>query len=76
MGLGCQDSGGDTTNVNGREIPESLCWHVLDGLSKAMLWLQLGKRVENEHLTPTADVDWHPVLVTYMTPANGKTLNR
>ncbi|SLM41063.1 Serine/threonine/dual specificity protein kinase, catalytic domain [Lasallia pustulata] len=53
------------------EIPESLCWHVLEGISQALLWLHHG----HKHTFPFDthvwhDDDWHPILIGKITPAN------
>ncbi|MCJ1461555.1 hypothetical protein MMC07_000152, partial [Pseudocyphellaria aurata] len=53
------------------ELPESICWHVLDGISKALLWLHYGRK----HAFPYAsdmshDDGWQPITITEITPAN------
>ncbi|MCJ1261463.1 hypothetical protein MMC22_001327 [Lobaria immixta] len=53
------------------DLPESLCWHVLDGISKALLWLHCGRK----HTFPydsdmNHDDDWQPITITELTPAN------
>ncbi|KAI9709412.1 MAG: hypothetical protein M1812_007689 [Candelaria pacifica] len=53
------------------EIPESLCWHVLDGIVQAFLWLHYGHKSTfpfNRHMLH--DDDWHPILMTDINPAN------
>ncbi|KAI9775003.1 MAG: hypothetical protein M1835_005977 [Candelina submexicana] len=53
------------------EIPESLCWHVLDGINQALLWLHYGHKDTfpfDRHMGH--DDDWHPVLMTDINPAN------
>lgn len=55
------------------DLPESLCWHVLDGISKALLWLHCGRK----HTFPydsdmNHDDDWQPVTITELSPANSK----
>lgn len=58
----------------GSDIPEGLCWHVLDGISQALLWLHHGHKHTfpfNHHMEH--DDDWHPILFTDITPANSKS---
>ena len=57
-----------------RYIPESLCWHVLDGISQALLWLHHGYKHTfpfNHHMEH--DDDWHPILISDITPANSES---
>lgn len=46
-------------------LPESLCWHVLISISKALLWLHYGVK-ETEGVPGEAiqhNNNWHPVLI-------------
>lgn len=57
-----------------REIPESLCWHVLDGISQALLWLHFGHKDTfpfDRHMGH--DDDWHPILIMNITPTNSES---
>lgn len=55
------------------KIPESLCWHVLDGISKALLWLHYGRnntfpfdnRIDYSH-------EWHPITLHYLDPTKSE----
>ncbi len=54
-------------------IPESLCWHVLDGITQALLWLHHGHRHTfpfDQHMI--RDDDWHPVTIVQISPTNSK----
>ncbi|KZF21162.1 kinase-like protein [Xylona heveae TC161] len=51
------------------EIPESLVWHVLAGMTQALLWLHFGQKISypfNSHMQH--DDDWQPVLMTDINP--------
>ncbi|RDW75293.1 hypothetical protein BP6252_06435 [Coleophoma cylindrospora] len=53
-------------------LPESLCWHVLESISRALLWLHHGIRdVENieTHVLPLDD-DWQTILHRDLNPDN------
>ncbi|KAI9808886.1 MAG: hypothetical protein M1827_007161 [Pycnora praestabilis] len=55
------------------EIPDSLCWHVLDGISQALLWLHTGYKDTfpfDRHMAH--DDDWQPVLIGEISPASSK----
>ncbi|KAI9877657.1 MAG: hypothetical protein M1830_003176 [Pleopsidium flavum] len=52
-------------------IPESLCWHVLDGISQALLWLHYGHKDTfpfDQHMGH--DDDWHSILIADIGPKN------
>ncbi|KAH6981108.1 hypothetical protein BKA56DRAFT_51946 [Ilyonectria sp. MPI-CAGE-AT-0026] len=59
-------------------LPESLCWHVLRALTRAVTYLHDGKRLRfDEGLLPgasrawrTADADWLSILHRAIEPAN------
>jgi hypothetical protein len=51
-------------------LPESLCWHVLISVSKALLWLHYGIK-ESEGILDEAmrhDDDWQPILIRDISP--------
>jgi hypothetical protein len=51
-------------------LPESLCWHVLLSISKALLWLHHGVK-ETEGIPGDItkhDDDWHPILIRDVSP--------
>lgn len=62
-------------------LPESLCWHVVVSMLKALAWLHEGYR-EEYHIQPNdddtvweqkqwvMDSDWMPILHRNITPAN------
>lgn len=57
-------------NYNRFSLPESLCWHVLLNISKALLWLHYGVK-ETEGIKGDwmkHDDDWHPVLIRDISP--------
>lgn len=54
-------------------MPESLCWHVLDGISQALLWLHHGHKhtfLFDQHMPH--DDDWHPIIIGQISPGNSK----
>lgn len=56
-------------------LPESLCWHVLRSLTRAVAWLHDGKRVCFDEATQTrqfvsTDKDWNPILHGAIEPRN------
>lgn len=57
------------------DIPESLCWHVLGGITQALLWLHYGHKHTfpfDQHIIH--DDDWHPVIIAEINPTNSKTV--
>ncbi|KAF8858436.1 kinase-like protein [Acephala macrosclerotiorum] len=52
-------------------LPESLCWHVLKSISRALLWLHFGVKetsgIPGEWLPH--DDDWMPILIMDVTPS-------
>ncbi|KAG0646016.1 Serine threonine-kinase ATG1 [Hyphodiscus hymeniophilus] len=52
-------------------LPESLCWHVLRSISKALLWLHYGVKetegIRGEYLKH--DDDWHAILIRDISPS-------
>lgn len=59
-----------TPNPARFSLPESLCWHVLRSISKALLWLHYGVKetagIPGEYMK--YDDDWHPILVMDISP--------
>ncbi|KAH6679101.1 kinase-like domain-containing protein [Halenospora varia] len=59
-----------TPNPARFSLPESLCWHVLRSISKALLWLHHGVKetagIPGEYMKH--DDDWHPILVMDISP--------
>jgi hypothetical protein len=57
-------------NFNRFSLPESLCWHVLKSISRALLWLHHGVKetegIPGEWLRH--DDDWHAVLIRDVSP--------
>ena len=53
-------------------LPESLCWHVLISMLRALAWLHDGKRVgtEDGRVLSEVDKDWMPILHGCITPKN------
>jgi hypothetical protein len=51
-------------------VPESLCWHVLESIARALLWLHHGiKQTEGiEGDYNLHDDDWHPILIRDVSP--------
>ena len=51
-------------------LPESLCWHVLLSMSKALLWLHHGVKetegIRGEYMKH--DDDWHAILIRDVSP--------
>jgi serine/threonine protein kinase len=51
-------------------LPEALCWHVLRGVSKALLWLHCGIKetegIRGEYMKH--DGDWHTILIRDVSP--------
>jgi serine/threonine protein kinase len=51
-------------------LPESLCWHVLVSISKALLWLHHGVKetegIRGEYMSH--DDDWHAILIRDISP--------
>lgn len=45
-----------------RAIPESLCWHVLEGVTNALLWLHYGYQQSYR------DEDWNPIALINIHP--------
>ena len=57
------------------EIPESLCWHVLDGIAQALLWLHHG--VKRTFLPNRLyDDDWHPIIGVQISPKNSEAIRK
>lgn len=57
-------------SYNRFSLPESLCWHVLQSISKALLWLHHGVK-ETEGIRGDwmkHDDDWQPVLIRDVSP--------
>lgn len=53
-----------------RELPEGLCWHVLDGISNALLWLHYGcKHTFLSDYNMDHGDDWHRILMTEINPS-------
>jgi hypothetical protein len=52
-------------------LPESLCWHVLLSITKALLWLHHGVKetegIPGEYMKH--DDDWQPILIRDVSPA-------
>jgi hypothetical protein len=48
-------------------LPESLCWHVLKSISRALLWLHFGIK-ERWGSWVECDEDWQPVLIVDVSP--------
>ena len=58
-----------------REIPESLCWHVLKGISNALLWLHTGcKHSFLSGYDMDQGDDWHPITMTEINPSKSENL--
>ena len=57
-------------NYNRFSLPESLCWHVLQSISKALLWLHYGVKetAGKGGDWTTHDDDWQPVLIRDVSP--------
>lgn len=45
-----------------RAIPESLCWHVLEGVTSALLWLHYGYQKSSR------EGDWNPIAMINIHP--------
>lgn len=43
-------------------IPESLCWHVLEGVTNALLWLHYGYQKSSR------EIDWNPIALINIHP--------
>lgn len=58
-------------NFQRSSLPESLCWHVLKSMSRALLWLHFGIKetvgIPGEYLPH--DDDWQPILIMDVSPA-------
>lgn len=57
-------------NLQRFSLPESLCWHVLSSISRALLWLHYGVK-ETEGIqgdTMKHDDDWQPILIRDVSP--------
>ncbi|KAI9806390.1 MAG: hypothetical protein M1826_004659 [Phylliscum demangeonii] len=52
--------------------PESLCWHVLEGISRALIFLHEGRSsLDQRHqLIHAPEDDWQPVMVVDINPTN------
>jgi len=57
-------------DFNRPSLPESLCWHVLRSVSRALLWLHHGvKETEGiDRKYVLHDDDWHPILIRDVSP--------
>ncbi|KAG9239156.1 kinase-like domain-containing protein [Amylocarpus encephaloides] len=55
-------------NYNRFSLPESLCWHVLRSISRALLWLHTGYKEDVELNWQKHDEDWHPILIRDVSP--------
>ena len=58
-------------NFNRFSLPESLCWHVLKSVSRALLWLHYGIK-ETEGIPEEFmqhDDDWQPILIMDVSPS-------
>ncbi|KAI9151842.1 hypothetical protein HJFPF1_09053 [Paramyrothecium foliicola] len=60
---------------NQRYLPESLCWHVLRSLLRAVVFLHDGKRRAFDHdgklrSWVSLDADWNPILHRALEPTN------
>ncbi|KAI1211340.1 uncharacterized protein F4807DRAFT_35530 [Annulohypoxylon truncatum] len=78
------DDQGDTIRKNFLEkiksrtkdtfLPESLCWHVLVSVIRALAWLHEGSEPvppgEDGRITFAPDVDWEPILHRNIVPEN------
>ncbi|KAI1454463.1 hypothetical protein F4805DRAFT_322856 [Annulohypoxylon moriforme] len=55
-------------------LPESLCWHVLVSVMRALAWLHEGTTLaqskESGRVTYTPNVDWEPILHRNIVPEN------
>lgn len=47
-----------------RAIPESLCWHVLEGVTNALLWLHYG------YSNSRQKKDWSPIALINIHPGS------
>ncbi|KAI9738746.1 MAG: hypothetical protein M1834_008253 [Cirrosporium novae-zelandiae] len=53
------------------EIPEDFCWHVLEGISNALLWLHQGyTKPPDFNVVAPVDEDWHPILYGVLSPVD------
>lgn len=58
-----------TPNPNRFSLPESLCWHVLGNINKALLWLHSGvKQTDSKDDWQKHDDDWQPILIREVSP--------
>lgn len=58
-----------TPNPNRFSLPESLCWHVLSNINKALLWLHTGvKQTDTKDDWQKHDDDWQPILIRDVSP--------
>jgi serine/threonine protein kinase len=58
-------------NFNRFSLPESLCWHVLKAISRALLWLHYGVK-DSDGMTgewEECDEDWQTVLIMDVSPS-------
>ncbi|KAI9788080.1 MAG: hypothetical protein M1833_003125 [Piccolia ochrophora] len=55
------------------DMPESLCWHVLSGVAKALMYLHTGvKHTFPFDRTMVQDDDWHPVMIADISPSKSE----
>lgn len=58
-----------TPNPNRFSLPESLCWHVLGNINRALLWLHCGvKQTDSGDDWQKHDDDWQPILIREVSP--------
>lgn len=58
-----------TPNPNRFSLPESLCWHVLGNINKALLWLHSGvKQTDSKDDWQKHDDDWQSILIRDVSP--------
>ncbi|QSZ36185.1 hypothetical protein DSL72_007310 [Monilinia vaccinii-corymbosi] len=56
-------------NPNRFCLPESLCWHVLSNINRALLWLHSGiKQTDSWGDWQKHDDDWQPILIRDVSP--------
>jgi len=55
-------------NFNRFSLPESLCWHVLKSISRALLWLHYGVKEGGKGEWVECDEDWQTVLIMDVSP--------
>jgi hypothetical protein len=55
-------------NFHRFSLPESLCWHVLKAISRALLWLHYGVKEGGTGEWEECDEDWQTVLIMDISP--------